>query len=292
MTRQAMYAAMRARSRECAPRLPGLVTLFHLPPPLRDLPFVQRWVGGIGTRLIAGRAELTLPNGDILCCGPTRRERHVALKTYLHVGYLGQYLRRHVPQPGDVVLDLGANLGCFMLPVARLVGETGHVYCVECVPNNAADLRRTVAANQLDNVTVIEQAAGATQGTTRMSLHQKSSQHSAFYDSGGETAEVSTTTVDDLVAAQGLTRVDFIKIDVEGMEADVLRGAARTLRQHRPYVCMAGYHRPEDATELPRVLCEIEPAYHCEGDYPAWAEFDFHAWCEEPAAAGSEAPGQ
>lgn len=272
---------MRARSREQTPYLPGLTNFWTLPRPLRHWPLLQRVVGGIETRLVDGHAELTLPTGDILCCGPSRRDRHIALKTYFYVGYLGQYVRRFAPEPGAVVLDLGANLGCFALPVARRVGPTGRVICVEPVPDNATHLRQAIAGNGLTNITVVEAAVGATEGTQRISLSRTSQGHSGVIDRGAEAVVVPLTTVDQLVASLGLPRVDFIKMDVEGMEADVLRGAVATLRQHRPRVVMSGYHRPEDAEVLPRVLHEVAPEYHCEGDEAPWSEFDFHAWCDD-----------
>jgi len=283
------YAAMRARSREQTPPLPGWAAYFALPPLARRWAWVQQAVAGVRTRLTADGAEMTLPNGDILCCGGSCRDRHLALKTYFYVGYLGQYTRRRALQAGEVVLDLGANLGCFMLPAARVVAPTGRVYCIEPVPENLGHLRRTVAANGLNNVTVIPQAVGAERGVTRLNLCPRSGGHSALFDYGGDTVDVPTTTVDDLVAELGLGRVDFVKMDVEGMETEVLRGAARTLRAHRPHLCMAGYHRPGDVTELPGLLREIEPSYECESDHPAWAELDIHAWSRQAAVTRAAA---
>lgn len=276
------YVAMHARGGQLPRKHAGLLWLFTLPPVLRKSPRVQRWLG-IRTRLLEDHAEVSLPGGDILSCGRSWAARHEALRIYLVVSHLGQYLRFGPPGPGDVVLDVGAHLGCFVLSVARLVGPTGHVYACEPMADNLANLRRTIAANNLTNVTVIEKAVGAAEGTTDIAVNPVSAAHSAVLREGAESVSVETTAIDQIVRDYRLTRVDFIKIDVEGMEADVLRGAAQTLRQHRPRLVMAGYHLPEDVRELPRLLGQLAPGYHCEGDPCAWSELDLHAWCEAGA---------
>ncbi|MCE5239299.1 FkbM family methyltransferase [bacterium] len=260
--------------------MPGFTLYASFPRLTKSWGWVQRHVGGVGTRILADHAELALPTGDLLCCGTSARARRVAIKTYFEVAYLGQYLRHHRPRPGDVIFDLGAHLGCAMLPWARLVGDTGHVYSCEPEPENAAYLRQTVATNGLRNVTVVDRAIGATEGIIQMSLAPTSRGHSGAFELGGGTVEVAASTVDRLVAELDLERVDLIKMDVEGMEADVLRGAAETLRRCRPPVLMAAYHRLDDAVELPRLLREIVPDYQFTADHPAWTEFDIYAWCE------------
>jgi Methyltransferase FkbM domain len=68
------------------------------------------------------------------------------------------------------------------------------------------------------------------------------------------TATAETLSIDDLVRRQGLSRVDFIKMDIEGAELSALQGAAETLRAFRPKLALALYHKLEDWTTIPQYL--------------------------------------
>jgi FkbM family methyltransferase len=76
-------------------------------------------------------------------------------------------------------------------------------------------------------------------------------------DAHGDEA-IATVAIDELLAGQG---VDFIKLDVEGAEVAALRGAANTLRAHRPVLALSCYHRPEDLWQLSDLLDELAPGY-------------------------------
>jgi FkbM family methyltransferase len=76
---------------------------------------------------------------------------------------------------------------------------------------------------------------------------------------GEHTVPAELTTIDNFNM-----RVDFIKMDTEGYEANILRGATETIKKYRPIIAMSAYHHPGDKTELPRILKEICPDYICE----------------------------
>ena len=69
---------------------------------------------------------------------------------------------------------------------------------------------------------------------------------------------ITTVSIDDFLAGQ---KVDFIKLDVEGAEADVLRGAAGTIAKHKPVIAISCYHHPEDLWVLPRLIHQLEESY-------------------------------
>jgi FkbM family methyltransferase len=69
-----------------------------------------------------------------------------------------------------------------------------------------------------------------------------------------EGGAIETTTLDELVERNGLRRVNFLKLDVEGSELAVLRGATQTLRDHRPRLAIAVYHHVRDIWEIPLYL--------------------------------------
>jgi FkbM family methyltransferase len=138
------------------------------------------------------------------------------------------------------------------------VGPAGRVIAVEPVAENQACLRRTIDANRLSNVTLVDAAAGEQDGVLTLSLSDGCpGAHSAVLQRGGPHREVPLTAIDSLVARLSLDRVDFMKVDVEGYEPQVIQGARRTLGRFRPTVVAATYHLPEHRALLPAVAAEL-----------------------------------
>lgn len=144
--------------------------------------------------------------------------------------------------PGDVFLDVGANVGYFSVLAGRIVGPEGRVVAFEPHPEALAVLRQAVAANRLiDVVEVVEAAAGAEGGTARLFLSDDSvlsttdpSRSPARHEFAFLRAiDVRRVTLDGWLAERPdlLRRVRAIKIDVEGTEADVLEGLRHTIER-------------------------------------------------------------
>jgi FkbM family methyltransferase len=140
-----------------------------------------------------------------------------------------------IPTDG-VVVDAGANAGLVCVPVAqRLKEKGGKVHAFEPQQILYYALCGTVALNSLDNLTVYNMGLG--NGNTMMTVPQVD--YSVDQDFGtvsllpeGERGEeIAVTNLDSL----GLNRLDFLKIDVEGMEIDVLQGAKELIRAHQPW---------------------------------------------------------
>ena len=87
-----------------------------------------------------------------------------------------------------------------------------------------------------------------------------------------EDATARTLTIDDFVAQQGLDRVDFIKMDIEGAETEALKGAEQTIVRCRPKMAICLYHRPKDFVSIPRFLDRVYPDYRF-----ALGHFTIHA---------------
>src|SRR5689334_9593405 len=123
-------------------------------------------------------------------------------------------------KPGDVFVDVGANIGSWTLEAARFVGPGGRIVAVEPVPHLAAALRKTMQANRLACVEVAEVALAEAGGTRPFSVERGNSGGSRFgmVDADGkrefETITVRTARLDDLVREHALERVDVVKIDV------------------------------------------------------------------------------
>jgi FkbM family methyltransferase len=146
---------------------------------------------------------------------------------------LQRAFEQHV-RPGDVVYDIGANVGFFALLGARLATPTGHVYAFEPMDANVRSLRRNLELNDVRHADIVQAAVSDSQGRLRMSRgYNQATGHLA--EVGDDLLEVTTTTVDAFVAA-GHRRPSVVKIDVEGAEDRVLEGMRATLSDHRPVV--------------------------------------------------------
>lgn len=149
-------------------------------------------------------------------------------------------LRRHVPRDG-VFVDVGANIGYYALLASAWVGDAGRVVAFEPLAETFARLLRHIEINGAKNIVPLRLACAASAGTRRM-LSFADSGWSHLSIGGTEGEQVEATTVDDTVESLDLARVDVIKIDVEGADFDVLRGARRTLERFRPTVLMETHH--------------------------------------------------
>jgi FkbM family methyltransferase len=141
-------------------------------------------------------------------------------------------LFRQCLRPGDVALDIGANLGAHTLPLAKLVGPGGAVHAFEPQRILFQILCGDVALNELGNVRALPFALGRVPGSTKVpALDYRGVNNFGGIPLGVAHGEdVTVVTLDQL----GLARVCLIKIDVEGMELDVLTGARATLARCRP----------------------------------------------------------
>lgn len=150
-------------------------------------------------------------------------------------------------KPRMIVLDIGANLGVHTLPLARSVGPHGRVIAIEPTTFAFDKLRKNIELNP-DLATRIEtvQAMLLDDMATALPPEVYASWPMAVADHthelhGGRrmpTGSALATTLDALLEERGIERVDFIKIDVDGNECAVLKGAAETLRRHQPVMIL------------------------------------------------------
>jgi FkbM family methyltransferase len=135
-------------------------------------------------------------------------------------------------KPGQVVIDIGANVGCLAFQAAQLVGERGRVIAVEPNPDNLQLLYAGILLNEWANVQVLPCAAWDVSGI--MSLKGGASNTylvlAAPLDEGR--AYTQLVRLDEALAS--LDRVDLVKIDIEGHEPRALRGARELIEKHRP----------------------------------------------------------
>ena len=139
-------------------------------------------------------------------------------------------------QPGQVFFDIGANAGIYTLLFSKAAGRHGQVHAFEPLPENLVFLERHVAMNRADNVRVHPLALATSRGKARFA--RSPSRFTAHLASDGE-LEVDAIPLDDFVFADKYPLPNLIKIDVEGGELAVLKGARRLLAEAPPAIFLA-----------------------------------------------------
>jgi len=134
----------------------------------------------------------------------------------------------------DVAIDVGANIGYLTLHLARQVGKGGRVFAFEPIDETFRRLTTNVGLNDLPQVTPVQSGVSDTVAED-VPVEIESSYR---LDGKGEPNKqtIRVTTIDDFVQAQGLDRLDFLKIDTDGMEMRILRGAQKSIERFGPSI--------------------------------------------------------
>ena len=194
----------------------------------------------------------------------------IDLAIYLMGGFEVRTLRLYADlvREGDVVLDVGANIGAHTLPLARYVGATGKVFAFE--PTKYAfeklnanicknpELKTSVVARQVMLVSSTSESLPSTVYSS-WPLDEVADLHNEHLGQLMATDGAVTTTLDQAVIDAGIDRVDFIKLDVDGNECKVIQGGLKTLERFRPLIHMelAPYvyaDNPEEFDEMMDLL--------------------------------------
>jgi FkbM family methyltransferase len=155
-----------------------------------------------------------------------------------------QYQRASVKvEDGWVVFDVGAGLGDFAISVARACPHST-IYAFEPFPESFALLQENLRLNQTQNVRAFPHAIGAQAGPTALHLiSPEAVQHTTVSQSDrpGSDVQVSSITLDQVFSQFQLARCDYLKMDCEGAEYDILFNTSETTLQKIKHVCLE-YH--------------------------------------------------
>lgn len=145
-------------------------------------------------------------------------------------------------RPGDVFVDIGANVGYYTLVASRLVGDTGHVYAFEPDPIAFSILERNVALNGITNVTLEQKAVSNEKGSIQLFLSEKNKGDHQIYEGNEErrAIDVEAVKLDDyFVDYDGA--VNFVKIDTQGAEGVILEGMQEVIAANDDIVMAVEY---------------------------------------------------
>lgn len=170
--------------------------------------------------------------------------------------------------PGDVVLDIGANVGFFSIPASLYCGSSCVVYAFEPIAETTEILKNNISLNQLSNIKVINLALGSFEGNIDFFIDNsdlfESTSSVIVPKNYSDKRSISQTTLDKFVEVENLGRVNFIKVDIEGAERDMLKGAEKTIKRFKPVIAIRTYHLPDDMEVIKEILLSYVPEYKFE----------------------------
>lgn len=162
-------------------------------------------------------------------------------------------------QPGDVALDIGANLGLVGLRMAARVGQAGEVHLFEPQPRLIGYLKKTLALNPDCRLTLHTVALGADNTELVLQVPYGNAGAASFRTTSRRQNPMQEFTVpvrrlDTYAEESGLSRIDFVKVDVEGFEASVIEGGAMVLKHIKPHVILLEENGYRPGRSLPPAL--------------------------------------
>jgi FkbM family methyltransferase len=186
------------------------------------------------------------------------------------------------PELNDVVIDAGAHYGFYSLLASKFVGSKGLVLSFEPAPQNYRRLLMNIRINNACNVKAFKMALGDINGNAKLFLSKASGTHSIMPRLSKEyenTIYVKMRKIDSIVQELGIEKIDLIKIDTEGAELMILKGARQTLTRFKPKLTIATYHAPNEAREIAYWLKQVVPSYKIviKRYFPVLRSFFLHA---------------
>lgn len=176
------------------------------------------------------------------------------------------YVRNYMPKNGDIIVDAGAFEGSFSMFVYGLLKGKAKIICFEPDKKNIAELKKNIKKYKIKNIKIIEKGLWSKKDNLFFKHDGFASKISNKNDSD---YAISVTDLDSELKRIGVSRVDFIKMDIEGAEIEALKGMQKTLKNNKCNLAIASYHKINGKTSSKR--CEEilkKNGYSSFTDYP------------------------
>ncbi|MEX0944418.1 MAG: FkbM family methyltransferase, partial [Balneolaceae bacterium] len=159
-------------------------------------------------------------------------------------------------KPGMTILDIGAGFGVYTLPIAKKIGNSGSVYSFEPSPMLNRYLEKSIKINGFNQIELINLAVTDQVGKQQFEADSQNPENGQLNPEGE--VEVMTTTLDAWWQLNGLPNIDLIKIDVNGMELNVLKGAENLLSKNSPFLLIAVPNSKDQMDAIIKYLNSID----------------------------------
>lgn len=157
-----------------------------------------------------------------------------------------------ISKTDDVMIDVGAHIGIYSIPIAIQVGESGKVLAFEPNPKNAMILRKNIELNKLKNIIMFEKAVSNKNQTSNLALSDDPMLSMIVDNAEEKNVEIECVTLDSIYEKLKLEKIDWLKIDAEGSEIKVIEGAKSLLEKFHPKIIIEV--RKENETKLKELL--------------------------------------
>lgn len=186
---------------------------------------------------------------------------------YIHDQYCA---KNFINKSSRVIIDAGANIGVFSL-FAKKLAPQATIYSFEPSPKTFQFLKYNLEKNSINEIEIYQQALGNRIGKTSLMIGGSALEasnmifDSEFLEKNKDLFEKSKTisinTIDNFVRERDLKYVDFIKIDTEGYEKQIIEGAKETIKKLSPVIACSAYHLQKDKTEIPKLVLSMNKNY-------------------------------
>src|ERR687898_1785448 len=166
-------------------------------------------------------------------------------------------IKRFTTKEGDIVIDIGAHIGLYTIISSKRVGANGKVVAIEANPSNFEMLNRNIKLNQLTNIISLNNAVYSKETKIKLYLPGEELGHTTYNTVMSDRAknedkfvEVNANTLDYLLQLNEITDVNWVKIDVEGAEFEVLKGASNVLSKSKDIALLIEVHGLSGGTKF------------------------------------------
>lgn len=166
-------------------------------------------------------------------------------------------------KPGEIVIDAGGCFGDTALYFAHKVGKEGQVHTFEFIPDNIEIFKKNISLNkELEHaIRLVPNPVWSLSGEDVFYLSNGPGSRVSMNEFEGYTNKTTTVSIDDYSHTQNLSRIDFIKMDIEGVELNALEGAKKIIKKYKPKLAIALYHNTTDFESIPKFINELNLGY-------------------------------
>jgi len=205
---------------------------------------------------ITGNIKVTVPASPKLMTTYILSEQHDWFEDEI------KFIRFYI-KPGMKVVDVGANYGCYSLSIAGIIGDSGRVWAIEPTDATASCLRASIELNKFTNVDLIQAGLSIKSGHAELFTSENSELNSLSDDAGtnNQHETIKLLTLDQCMELYGWNDIDFIKLDAEGEEINILKGGESMLASMSPLIMFELKHGSK--VNIPLIEQFSQTGYNC-----------------------------